>query len=123
MSTLVELTRWYGPNWRGYAPQAVPAASELTQAGAVATGECLPDYGDEVEALPPERDNRTWYVESPRGTIILLLVPDRRGFYLEDEYGDRWRPANLAELLALLREMEAAPAWPVLQPADLQPTS
>ena len=123
MSNLVELTRWYGLSWRGYAPQAVPTGAELVHVGAVPTGECLPDYGDELNALPPARDNRTWYVESPRHIVILLLVPDRRGFYLEDEHGDRWRPADLAELLALLQEMELRSVGPSLQPLDLQRAS
>jgi len=103
MSNLVEITRWYGPGWRGYAPQLIPTCDELLAAGAVETGECVPDYGDLTDALPTERDQRTWYVESPCHTLILLLVPDLRGFYVEDERGDRWRPHCLCELGELLQ--------------------
>jgi hypothetical protein len=102
MSTLVELTRWYGPSWRGYAPQFVPRCDELLAVGAVETGEHVTDSGDPADALPLERNTRTWYLESRCRAVTVLLVPDRRGFYVEDGDGDRWRPQHLAELIALL---------------------
>lgn len=105
MSSIIELTRWYGPVWRGYVPQLIPTCEELAATGAVETGECVPDYGDELPALPAERDQRTWYVESPCRSIVLLLVPDLRGFFLEDAYGDRWRPHCLQEMSLLLQAL------------------
>ncbi len=113
MIGLVESTRWHGPHWRGHLPQLVPSLAELLQAGAVATGDCLPDYEDE-DSLPAGRDKQTWYIESPGHHVILLLVPDKRGFYLEDEHGDRWRPACLREILEVLRSLEIACETPLL---------
>jgi hypothetical protein len=105
MHNLTELTKWHGPHWRGHGPQAVPSCEDLLGAGAVPTGDYLPDDDD---CLPVGRDKRTWYVESPGGNIVLLLVPDERGFFLEDEDVDRWRPANLREMIDLLWAMEVA---------------
>ncbi|RZK30487.1 MAG: hypothetical protein EOO63_06615 [Hymenobacter sp.] len=110
MSQVVELTRWYGPDWRGYAQQLVPTSTELLAAGAVATGEYAADYGDPADTLPPGRDARTWYVESPCRAVTMLLVPDKRGFYVEDGGGDRWRPSHLAELVLLLQALALSSA-------------
>lgn len=104
MVSLIEVTRWYGPEWRGYGPQCVPTPEELVAAGAVVKSDNTLDDGE--SALGAVRDSRTWYIDSPRGTVIMLFVPDERGFYIADEAGDRWRPASLAELQALLREVD-----------------
>lgn len=108
MPNIVNSLRWYGSNITKSPAQTVPTVEQLIAAGADETGYKLEEYegyNPETDALPEGRDTRTWNICSKEYDTYLMYIPDAEGFYLENYNGNKWRPEDLDECIALVDEI------------------